>query len=390
MRFKARAEDFIVDEILDEARLRARDEGLKFSFRWFRLMKRDMEQLAAVQEVASLFHVPVKYVHIAGMKDRMGITSQNIAVYGISETEALVGIRELGASHAGIHLEDKGEIRARVESADLIGNRFSLILRDGSREEAEAVTKNAQVVAAAGCLNRFDEQRFGYAGNSHRIGLCMIRNDLPGALREVLTALPDRPRAELKPDMVAFHDFVSSGFDRAAEEGDREFFSKARRLAPGFLQNECRMLEHLARQPRDFSGAFRTLPRKLRFLYLSAYQSDVFNRLLEIFRGRILSGQMAELPLVAPDLSLEGEVRAAVEGVLASDQVQLDDLRLGHLPEFGLRTVMRATRIVPSDFSVDDAAADEVYPGRWKVGVRFVLGPGEYATIVLKDLMRAS
>lgn len=387
MRFKTRPDDFIVDEIIDEDRLRGRDEGLKFKFHWFRLFKRETEQIAAVEEVASLFNVPVKYVHIAGMKDRMGITSQNIAVYGISETEAAVGIKELGRSNSRIHLESRGEIRARVESADLIGNRFALVLRDGSREEAQEIHRSAGELAGRGCLNRFDDQRFGYARNSHRIGLLMIKNDLSGAVQEVLTSLPDRPRSELKPDMVAFHDFIAEGFSRASMTGDRDFYSRARSIAPGFLKNEIRILDHLSRQPRDFSGAFRSLPRKLRFLFLSAYQSDVFNRLLEVFRDSILAGGTAELPLIAPDLSVGDSVRNAVDEILKEDGIRIEDLKLGHLPEFGLRSVMRPTRILPRALEIDEPSPDEIFPGRWKLSLRFILGPGEYATTVLKDLM---
>jgi len=75
-------------------------------------------------------------------------------------------------------------------------------------------------------------------------------------------------------------------------------YSKALGIFPQTLTFERMMLGHLSRNPGDFPGAIRTLPRNLVMMFVHAYQSFLFNRILS---QRITSG----LPL---DSAVIGDV----------------------------------------------------------------------------------
>jgi tRNA pseudouridine13 synthase len=72
---------------------------------------------------------------------------------------------------------------------------------------------------------------------------------------------------------------------------DSRDFKAALENFPSQLRYERAMITHLVEFHRDFAGAFRRLPLKLRMLFVQAYQSVLFNRFLSerIRRGFALN-----------------------------------------------------------------------------------------------------
>jgi tRNA pseudouridine13 synthase len=166
----------------------------------------------------------------------------------------------------------------------------------------------------------------------------------------------------------------------------------------------------------DFRKAFALIQTDLRGLYLSAFQSAVWNRMLSItLRERLPSEQLVDVPLKlgpAPFLRRLFEHQAQelreLELPLPSARLHIEpgptlSLIEQTLKEFGME--LREMRVkFPRDsfFSKGDRKAcvavgqiasavsdDEMYPGRHKLSLNFDLPRGAYATILVKRLTDA-
>jgi tRNA(Glu) U13 pseudouridine synthase TruD len=201
--------------------------------------------------------------------------------------------------------------------------------------------------------NYFDEQRFSQ--DNWRIGAALLARRFDVALR-----------------LVTAH--------RGAAEGEVAAAAAAG-MAP---------LEALLR-----------LPRKTLLLYLHAYQSHLFNRVLadEILRGagdahdmwEIAEGPLrfphasppqgqAPLPGFGSDL---GSFGPAVDALLAEEGLTLRSFVVPQLPNLSLEGTWRAMAFSVSDPQCGPVEPDEYSSGH-KCAVRFVLAPGSYATLVIK------
>jgi tRNA pseudouridine13 synthase len=194
----------------------------------------------------------------AGLKDARAVTRQTVSVTGVRPEQALSleldGVTVLSARYH----------RNKLRTGHLLGNRFTIRIRDVDPEAAEKARDILHVLQMTGIPNYFGEQRYGVLGNSHLVGKAILEEDYDEAVRQII----GDPAAIRNPE-----------WQRAAEafaEGDLE---SARRLLPRGMGNEARLLSQLAdgRAPRQV--LFR-LPHKLLRLYLSAYQSSLFDRIV--------------------------------------------------------------------------------------------------------------
>ncbi len=168
----------------------------------------------------------------------------------------------------------------------------------------------------------------------------------------------------------------------------------------------------------DYRGAFARIKVDLRGLYLAAFQSCLWNRMLARFlQAETPAGQLIDVPLKlgpVPFLNgLDHDTAARFQNTqlpLPSARLHLDPLKPEEEPmltlitavlaEFGLE--LRQLRVkYPRDsfFSkghravsvavgnlVADPSDDDLYPGRKKLALRFDLPRGSYATILVKRL----
>ena len=190
----------------------------------------------------------------------------------------------------------------------------------------------------------------------------------------------------------------------AARRGDME---EAARLFPGFLPAERAVARALAAEAEP-EFALRKVPRRLRQLYVSAYQSRLFNRVLEMRMPRHLElweGDLAylhrngacfkvedpeaEMPRLR-DLEIsvsgpiygykmirpDGAAREMEDSVLGEERLTLEDFRIGGgISQKGDRRPMR----VP----VGEA---RVLRDGGRVALEFDLPKGSYATTLFHAL----
>jgi tRNA pseudouridine13 synthase len=156
--------------------------------------------------------------------------------------------------------------RNKLKLGHLAGNSFTLRVRgveSDAQEKAEAILA---VLCKRGVPNYFGSQRYGGLGNSHLIGRAILQRDFKGAI-DAIMGDPAKVRDDhWRQAVEAYHqgDLV----------GSLEHF-------PGHCRTERELLQRLIKRPEAFERALDAVSPRLKKLYLSAYQSSLFDRVLE-------------------------------------------------------------------------------------------------------------
>jgi len=229
----------------------------------------------------------------AGTKDRRAVTTQ-LFVFGAPIDE----VRSICL--ADVDFLSIYPTSAKIGLGDLLGNSFSILLRemDAGWPEAQEIAESVrgQLEELGGFPNFFGVQRFGAARPvTHIVGKLMTRRDPERALLTYLC----HPGEYESPEAAEARRRLSAEMD----------FAQALRYFPKELSFEKAMLNYLVRRPGDYAGAFGELPQNLLMMFVHAYQSFLFNRMLS---ERMRRG----LPLNRP---VEGDI------VLKADRNGLPD-----------------------------------------------------------------
>ncbi|MBI2891083.1 MAG: tRNA pseudouridine(13) synthase TruD [Nitrospirae bacterium] len=399
MKIKVKPADFVVRELI---RVPPACAGSAHAV--LRLSKQGLSTLEAVQVLARLWRVPAGRIHVAGQKDKYAVTEQVISV----DTDA--GRIRLPVGPERPESQPDGRLRVaylsraeRPVGPDLLeGNRFEVVIRDIPPMETEKLARAYTEVLNLGFVNYFGEQRFGSA--RHGRGFFareLVRGREEEALRLFLATPSRKDRSRLK----AFKNRVR------ARWGDWDACLAGAPRAP-----ERNLILYLRNHPKDFRGAVQHVPRSLLSLFLSAYQSHLWNETLRRYLTVAYGPRMALFPFrnelvrwafyrVMPDTvfeELRGEVLPSIDrrvelpegaagevmrSVLAEEGVQQRDFALPWLRGAFFKSVSRRMVVVPEDFEIDPPGDDEVYERRRKVAMRFTLPPGSYATVLLRRLL---
>ncbi len=276
-RVKASPEDFVVDEIPVDL---PRSEAGRFTVA--RLRTRNWETNRLVRELARRLRISRKRIAFAGTKDRRAVTTQ---LFQFDDVPELLGSLRM----KDVEVLETFRTDRSLEIGDLLGNRFSVVVREIPlpREEIgrRATAVADELRAHGGFPNFFGIQRFGSVRPiTHVVGRHIVR----GEFREAAMAYVAHPIAGEDPESFAVREGLEATGDVAA----------ALRAFPKEWGFEKAILNRLAASPDDFVGALQVLPLNLLIMFVHGYQSFLFNR--------ILSERMREgLPIDAP---VEGDI----------------------------------------------------------------------------------
>jgi tRNA pseudouridine13 synthase len=386
MKLKQDPEDFKVEELTEVT------PGEHGPFAFYRMTKRGWTTPDALAAIRRRWQVDACRLSYGGLKDRHAHTVQYLAIHR--------GPR-CSLTHHGVTLQYLGQIDGPYTSRDIRANRFSINLRDLTTQQAQSVVAASTVVCSDGVPNYFDDQRFGsIAGGGEFVGKLMVAGRWEAALKLALTAPYEHDRARQKDEKTT----LLTHWGRWAECKER--------LPRGHARS---VVDYLAHHPVDFRGAVARLRTELQGLYLSAYQSHLWNRILaahlnevvppaKLRSARLRVGELpvpislddahrAELaaltiPLPAARSPFDPDAPWAGSGqqVMAEEGLTWEGLKLKGLRKPFFTRGERAAWCIP-DGLIADAKPDERHPDRFLVRLAFELPRGSYATMVVKRLM---
>ncbi|HJJ92526.1 MAG TPA: tRNA pseudouridine(13) synthase TruD [Methanocorpusculum sp.] len=255
-------QDFIVEEL-----------PVKFTgtgpYLIVKLTKRAWEHQHAMREITKRLGISQKRIGWGGNKDRNAVTTQYISLYKITKTELeKITIKDIILKPITYH-------QFNLNLGDLKGNQFEITLRNCEPEKlSERITAITSDILSLGIPNYYGIQRFGALKPiTHRIGLHILRGEYESAIKAYVgTAFPQESE-EIKSARTAF---VETGNAKDALHD-----------LPTRLTYERIMLDTLAKHPGEYGWALQAMPPKLLSMFVSAYQSWLFNMSLS---GRCAAG----------------------------------------------------------------------------------------------------
>ncbi|MRR56160.1 MAG: tRNA pseudouridine(13) synthase TruD [Deltaproteobacteria bacterium] len=227
---------------------------------YLEIEKRGLTTLEAVRRIARSLGVSDRDIGYAGLKDSRGITRQTLSIPRV-ETDRLLAL-----SLPGITIISANRHRNKLKTGHLAGNSFSIRVREVESDAREKASEILTILCKRGVPNYFGSQRYGGLGNSHLIGRALLRGDFKGAIDAIIG----------DPTMVR-----DEQWRLAVETYHRGDLTGSLELFPGHCRTEREVLQRLLRRPEAFERALDAVSPRLKKLYLSAYQSSLFDRILE-------------------------------------------------------------------------------------------------------------
>ena len=391
-KLRSTPEDFLVEEIPLEGK-----GGSTGPYLICRLTKNNWELQHAVKEIAKRLGISHRRIGWAGTKDKNAKTTQLISLFKVSPEEiAAFSLKD-------ITLEVVGSANAQLSLGDLLGNRFDLVIRGAEGEDLEGRVAAVTTAAAEAFPNYFGLQRFGVIRPlTHRIGELILRAEYEQAVMTYVgEAFPH------EPEKVRL---VRSRFSES-----RDVLATLKEMPPQ-MSFERSMLSYLHANPGDYPGALRQLPPKLLSMFVSAFQSYLFNCALS---DRIARGQALTEPVPGDRLIfLNGRTDTVTAANAGAAKIHLSRGRCGialFMPgkdepgpgeaNDAIRALLAARRITPENFRTASAFVQTKFDGAWRpiamktsvesavdgtdVRLKFTLPPGHYATTVCREYMKA-
>jgi tRNA pseudouridine13 synthase len=374
---------------------------------------RNWETHTLVQELADRLHVSQKRISFAGTKDKRALSTQLMSFEHIPpEALSKLTIKD-------VLLEHPYQADIPVKIGDLLGNRFEIILRnlDEGIEPGDIISLIEPFQRIGGFPNYYGIQRFGIIRPiTHVVGRLIVRDTFEDAAMTYIA----HPMAGENETTYALREQLERTRD----------FAQAAHSYPDSLNFEKRMLNHLLQHHNDFVGAFKQLPKNLLMMFVNAYESLLFNRMLtERLRRGLPIHQAIVGDIIAPvhknvithekipvRASNLGKVnaqllkkKAVVTGLLVgSDSVYADgemgeiehsivesehlDSRDFIIPEIPFLSSSGSRRALYAFLpSVDwKLHTDELNGEKQALTLRFDLQKGCYATSLLREIMKSA
>lgn len=396
------AEDFIVEEISCPP-----IQGVDGEYTIARIKAKNWETNRLVRQLSRRLGISRKKIGFAGTKDKRAITTQLISIKAPMENVKKIHLKDFEVLE--VYTSNKG-----LEIGDLIGNRFDITIRDIRFSESDALLILSKTLEELNTLrgspNFFGHQRFGAVRPiTHIMGKKILEEDFKGAVFEYL----GNPRDIEGPEAQEAR--------RAFDEG--RSYSEVLALFPKYFSFERAMLNHLIKNENDFLGALAALPKNLSMMFIHAYQSYLFNKILSkrIEKGLLsLDPQIGDVILPVGENSLPDhkkwidvtsdnikkikkrveEEKATISGLVPGADAKLAGGEQGEIE----REVIEDEKVEPKDFIVPQIRhlsskgirRELISPfknfyyeiGDDQVNMKFDLMKGCYATSFVREFMK--
>ncbi len=389
---KAVPEDFVVHEI---PLYEPQGEG---EHAYVQIEKRGLTTFEAVARIARALRISDHRIGYAGLKDSRAVTRQMLSIHNVDSARVekldLAQIRVLSVSR---HTN-------KLRTGHLYGNRFRITVREAEPEALERAEPILRYLEARGMPNAFGVQRFGSRRDAHRIGRALCLDDPKVAIDRIIG----------NPSPLEHNTGVLQA-RRLYESGDLE---GALHKFPVPYRVERALLRGVLESGGRYDEAVTKIDKKMRRLYIAAFQSHLFNMTLwrridefdvlmpgdlayrhangSVFpveeHGEFGPEALAER-LAAFEISPSGPLhgykmvhpigrpRFFEDEVLRDEGLTPEDL-LQPMRNVRVKGERRSLRVPVRDVTIEPGDDDT------SIVASFVLPRGSYATIVLREVMK--
>jgi len=407
-KLRVRIDDFRVIELfLYPAK---KDQGV---FTIAEVSSRNWETHTLVQEIAHRLHVSQRRISFAGTKDKRAWTTQLMSFAHIPP-EQLASLSIKDVSIQNIYQSD-----VPVRIGDLLGNHFEITIRGIPQTVTEEhITSLLNPCKTCGGFpNFYGIQRFGIIRPiTHLVGKYIVQGMFEKA---AMTYIAHPMRGENEATHALREELEQT-----------KDYTKAFHSYPDALNFEKAMLNRLIQSPDDFVGAFKELPKNLLLMFVNAYESFLFNKILsERIRRGIPLHQAVVGDIISPvrKNSITSEIiavkpsniekvnkqilknKAIVTGLLIGYDTVFAEGEMGDIEQ----AVVESEKIDPRDFIIPEIPflssqgsrrallalmpwiewtlqADEFSKEHQALSLCFELQKGCYATALLRELMKSN
>ena len=400
-------EDFIVHEISNYP---SKSEMGKFLIA--SVTSKNWETNLLVRELSDYLHISRQRIGFAGTKDKRAKTTQLMSFYDVSlENFSKIKIRDV--TFENVYYSDKS-----AKLGNLSGNRFDIIIRSINDDvEHEFVNKIVNFINDSGGFpNFFGVQRFGIIRPiTHIVGKFIVKDDFKKAVMTYIAnpmKFEDEETYKLRENLQKTKDFAD-----------------ALKSYPNKLNFEKAILNKLVINPNDFIGAIQELPKNLLTMFVYAYQSYLFNRILsqrikkKIPLNKAVLGDII-LPIrkgITDEIGIKvtksnikkvnlqiSKGKAVVSGVLFGSDSIFSEGVMGEIEH----KIIESEKLDPRDFIIPDIPYisssglrrpllakvkdfkfilmnDDFNKNKKALNLKFELNKGSYATSLLREFIKA-
>ena len=368
-KIKQNENDFSVKEVLSEKAIDSfdNDEGHAV----YLLKKSGIDTNHALADIEKRYGLVLKSL---GLKDANAKTEQYVYAYKkINSLEEYNG-KKYSAQRVGF-------VKKPISKKDMLGNYFEIRVSD-LNDALPSFSGNENI------LNFFGYQRFGSKRPiTHLVGKSIIKGDYEEAIEYLLS--------------------FSSKYDSEKNNEIRKLISERNseseiiELLPYSMDIERNLLRQLSND-NDSKNAIRSIPLTLRRFYIQAYQSFLFNKTLSL-------AYEFEEQLFAPENDDVCFDKNFVLGKFENDSSQKLAIPLvGHSYykksrfDYYIKKVLEEELLTPKDFFIKDFQELSIDGGFRNASInylnfqihenliKFQLSRGSYATIVLREILKAT
>lgn len=399
-------EDFIVKELFSHPK-----EEQQGQFTIAEVTSRNWETHTLVKTLAKHLRMSQRRIGFAGTKDRRACSTQLMSFFQISK-ESLEAVSIKDVEIKNIYYTTK-PIRIGV----LQGNTFVIQLRalDPAVTKSQIITLMSPFERLQGFPNFYGIQRFGVVRPiTHLVGKFIIHGQFEQAVMTYIAhpLKDDKKTCDIRKELEKTRDY---------KQALKEF--------PKGCNFEKALCSYLVQHPDDFIGALQELPKNLLTLFVNAYQSYLFNKILsERIRKKLPIHQAIEGDIITPlqnrrtasnfhtvtshniekiNTQIQRK-KAAVTGLLVgsdpifaagamgelerriikSEQVDYRDFTIPEIPFLSSHGSRRTLLASLQQFSWN-LTKDEKKDHAQKLELSFTLPKGSYATSFLREIMKS-
>jgi tRNA pseudouridine13 synthase len=406
-KLRTKPDDFIVKEISNYPKEK---KGGNFSLADVTAVNWETNLL--IRELSNVLNISRKRIGFAGTKDKRAKTTRLMSFYKVSMNK-LEEINIKDVEVCNLYQSDRP-----IKIGDLKGNSFDIIIRNIDENICkENFRKNYEIIKNNdGFPNFFGIQRFGILRPiSHLVGKYILKGDFEQA---VMTYIGNPVDTEDIEDFL-----LRDKLERTHN------FPEALKSYPNKLNFEKAILNKLVVDKNDFVKALLELPKNLLTMFIYAYQSYLFNKILserirrdlplnKAIKGDIVlpirSGKLTSESIYVTDDNIEKinrqilKGRAVVSGVLFGFDSIFSKGEMGEIEH----KIIQEEKIDSRDFIIPEIPFisssglrrsliskfnnlnycwidDNLNRNKFAINLKFELPKGNYATCLLREFMKA-